>query len=231
MRLQIWGFRVWENYVSGVLLPKHVCYSCALFLTGRCQNKVLRRIPGPQEGASAPERHGLYTLFYSSNIIFFSLALQPPWALASVFQFHDHFTEGRTPWASDQTVARPLLKHRTTQTHTKHLCLVWDSNPRSQRPSERRQFMPSTARTLWLVLQILLAWSIRGRDIGGVWGRWQMHKYCDMRPETGILEREETTVIRQRHYKYISAAINTWSHNREVLEMVFSIRSDPRLHS
>jgi hypothetical protein len=24
-------------------------------------------------------------------VFFFSLALQPPWALASAFQFHDHF--------------------------------------------------------------------------------------------------------------------------------------------
>jgi hypothetical protein len=50
----------------------------------------------------------------SLNVIFFSLALQPPWALASAFQFHNHFTEGRTPWTSDQFVARPLPKHRTT---------------------------------------------------------------------------------------------------------------------
>jgi hypothetical protein len=28
---------------------------------------------------------------------FFSRALRPPWALASAFQFHDHFTDGRTP--------------------------------------------------------------------------------------------------------------------------------------
>jgi hypothetical protein len=48
--------------------------------------------------------------------IFFSLALQPAWALASDFQFHDHFTDGRTPWMSDQLVARPLPEHRTTQT-------------------------------------------------------------------------------------------------------------------
>jgi hypothetical protein len=45
---------------------------------------------------------------------FFSLALQPPWALASEFQFHDHFTDGRAPWSGDQLVARPLPKHRTT---------------------------------------------------------------------------------------------------------------------
>jgi hypothetical protein len=52
---------------------------------------------------------------------FFSLALQPPWALASAFQFHDHFTDRRTPWMSDQLVARPLPKHRTTQTQNKHI--------------------------------------------------------------------------------------------------------------
>jgi hypothetical protein len=52
---------------------------------------------------------------------FFSLALQPLWALASAFQFHDHFTDGRTPWTSDQLVARPLPKHRTTQTQNKHI--------------------------------------------------------------------------------------------------------------
>jgi hypothetical protein len=49
-----------------------------------------------------------------------SLALQPPWALASDFQFHDYFTDGRTPWTSDQLVARPLPKHRTTETQNKH---------------------------------------------------------------------------------------------------------------
>jgi hypothetical protein len=53
--------------------------------------------------------------------IFFSLALQPPWALASAFQFHDHFTDGRTPRTSDQLIARPLPKHRKTQTQNKHI--------------------------------------------------------------------------------------------------------------
>jgi hypothetical protein len=37
-----------------------------------------------------------------------SLALRPPWDLASDFQFHDRFTGGRTPWTSEQFVARPL---------------------------------------------------------------------------------------------------------------------------
>jgi hypothetical protein len=51
----------------------------------------------------------------------FSLALQTPWALASSFSFMIIFTDGRTPWASDQLVARPLPKHRTTQTQNKRI--------------------------------------------------------------------------------------------------------------
>jgi hypothetical protein len=43
-------------------------------------------------------------------------------------------------------VARPLPTHRTTQTQNerthRHACLEWDSNLRSERPSEQRQFMP-----------------------------------------------------------------------------------------
>jgi hypothetical protein len=50
---------------------------------------------------------------------FFSLTLQPSWTL--IFQFRDHFTDGRIPWTSDQPVARPLSKHRTTQIQKKHI--------------------------------------------------------------------------------------------------------------
>jgi hypothetical protein len=61
-----------------------------------------------------------------------------PWPLP---QFRNLFyTVGRTPWTSDQPVARPLPTHGTTQTQTKrphrHPCLEWDSNPRSQYSSE-----------------------------------------------------------------------------------------------
>jgi hypothetical protein len=59
---------------------------------------------------------GLISTSFASLLTFFSMALQPPSALSSAFQFHDHFTYGRTPWTSDQLVARPLPKHRTTQT-------------------------------------------------------------------------------------------------------------------
>jgi hypothetical protein len=56
------------------------------------------------------------------------------------------YTDGWTPWTSDQLAARPLPTQRTTQTQNKrihrHPCLEWDSNLQSQRSSERRQFMP-----------------------------------------------------------------------------------------
>jgi hypothetical protein len=41
-----------------------------------------------------------------------------PWSLLSVSW---SFSDGRAPWTSDQLVARPLPKHRTTQTQNKHI--------------------------------------------------------------------------------------------------------------
>jgi hypothetical protein len=75
------------------------------------------------------------------------MALQPSVGLWPLLQFRNHFnTDGRNPRTSDQPVARPLPTRRITQTQNKRThrqpCLEWDSNPRSQRPSERRQFMP-----------------------------------------------------------------------------------------
>jgi hypothetical protein len=81
------------------------------------------------------------------SFIHSSMALQPfvgPWPL---LHFH------RTPWTCDQPVARPLPTHTEQHKHRinahRHPCLEWDSNPRSQLSSERRQFMPYTARPLW----------------------------------------------------------------------------------
>jgi hypothetical protein len=62
------------------------------------------------------------------------------------------FTGGRTPWTGDQLVARPLPvhKHRKTRTHIPRR----DSTPQSRPPSDRRLFMPQTARlSLYLVKQ------------------------------------------------------------------------------
>jgi hypothetical protein len=53
------------------------------------------------------------------QIVFFFTGSTPrgPWPR---FPFHDHFTDGRTPWASNQLVARPLPKYRTTEKQNKH---------------------------------------------------------------------------------------------------------------
>jgi hypothetical protein len=58
--------------------------------------------------------------------------------LGRFFRFLILYTVDRTPWTGEQPVVRPLPTHRTTHTHP---CLERDSNPRSQRSSERRQFM------------------------------------------------------------------------------------------
>jgi hypothetical protein len=51
---------------------------------------------------------------------YFSVALLAYSGPRSLIQFRSHFfTDGRTPWTSDQPVARPLPKHRTTQTQNK----------------------------------------------------------------------------------------------------------------
>jgi hypothetical protein len=53
-------------------------------------------------------------------LFFFVTGSTAPVGPGLFFQFHDHFTDGGTPWMSDQLVARPLPKHRTTQTQNKH---------------------------------------------------------------------------------------------------------------
>jgi hypothetical protein len=74
----------------------------------------------------------------------------------SLFQFLNLYTVCRIPWKGDLPVARPLPTHGTTQIQNKHShrhsCLEWNANPRSQRSSDRRQFMLLTARPLWSAL-------------------------------------------------------------------------------
>jgi hypothetical protein len=68
------------------------------------------------------------------------------------------YTEDRNPWTSDKRIARLLPMHGTTQTQNesihRHPYFEWDSNRRSQRPSEWRQFMPLTTRPPWSALNI-----------------------------------------------------------------------------
>jgi hypothetical protein len=94
---------------------------------------------------------GIQAIFFPETSVHFqqntfihhsSMALQPfagPWFL---IQFRNLFyTDDRTPWTSDQAVARLLPTHRTTQTQMKrthrHPCLDWGSNPRIFADSER----------------------------------------------------------------------------------------------
>jgi hypothetical protein len=75
--------------------------------------------------------------------IFFHWLYSPrgPWSL---FQFHDHFTDGRTPWASDQLVARLLPKHTHTQTPNIHA--LWDPTEPTIPASERAKTVSSCLR-------------------------------------------------------------------------------------
>jgi hypothetical protein len=78
-----------------------------------CVLVIFTSVPGSDVGFfRAP---GVWMTFIHSSV-----ALQPfvgPWPL---LQFHNLFyTDGRTPWTSDQPLARPLPKHRTTQTQNK----------------------------------------------------------------------------------------------------------------
>jgi hypothetical protein len=76
------------------------------------------------------------------SLLLFNGSSSPFRTQASYSDPYSIFTDGRPPWTSDQPVARQLSKHRTTQIQNKHthrhLCLEWDSNPRSQRPSKPR---------------------------------------------------------------------------------------------
>jgi hypothetical protein len=60
-------------------------------------------------------------MFRTLSWIFFHWLYSPlgPWPL--FFSFTIIFTDGRTPWTSDQFVTRPLPKQRTTQTQNKHI--------------------------------------------------------------------------------------------------------------
>jgi hypothetical protein len=53
---------------------------------------------------------------------------------------------GRVISSSQDLYVYTNTEKRTHNTNTKHPCPEWDSNPRSRRPRERRQFMPQTAR-------------------------------------------------------------------------------------
>jgi hypothetical protein len=100
-------------------------------------------------------------LYSGENLSFFFIlwlySLCGPWPL---FQFLNLYTVGRTPWMRDHPVARPLPAYTVQYKHRinagRHPCLEWDTNPRSQRSSGRRRFMPYIVRPLCSALYLLL---------------------------------------------------------------------------
>jgi hypothetical protein len=84
----------------------------------------------------------------SRHLLFFFTGSTAPLGPGLCFQLHDHLTDGRTPWRSDQLVARPLPKHRVTQTQNKHirtanihaLCWIQTHDP-SFRASEDSSYL------------------------------------------------------------------------------------------
>jgi hypothetical protein len=94
-------------------------------------------------------------------IVFISLfhcfLLFPLWSLQHPWNAYFHFSflilrqsVGLLGRGLSPSQDRYLHKHRINA--DRYSCFEWDSNPRSQLSSERRQFMPLTARPLWLTL-------------------------------------------------------------------------------
>jgi hypothetical protein len=128
------------------------------------------------------------------------MALQPfvgPWRL---LQFRKIvYTDGRTPWMSDQSVARPLPTLRAIHTQNKRThrnpCLEWDSNPRSQLSSERRQFMPQTTPPLWSAV-------IYFRDVNFVWNLkfWFLRMQAVLSTVVHLLREHGCVLVSYRRY-------------------------------
>jgi hypothetical protein len=80
-----------------------------------CLEKVWGRPHRPQQMFAGIWTSGLPDMTHECYRLYSPLG---PWPL--IFQFHDPLTDSRTPWTSDQLVAMPLHKHRSTQTQNKH---------------------------------------------------------------------------------------------------------------
>jgi hypothetical protein len=87
------------------------------------------------------------------------MALPVHWGPRPLIQFRNHFsqTAGLLGRVISPSQGRYLNtgqhQHRiNAYTHTEYPCLEWNSNPRSQRQSRRRLFMPLSTQPLWLTL-------------------------------------------------------------------------------
>jgi hypothetical protein len=138
-----------------VILRKKCVFTCVLF---RTVSKIeLFHCTVPK--LLIRERFYILLLFFC-----FPLAVQPSWTQTSDFQFYDHFTDCRSPWTSDQFVARPLPKHRTTQTQNKHIhvpnihafCRFEPTIPASKRAKTVHASDPSATVTGHLLIPVFI---------------------------------------------------------------------------
>jgi hypothetical protein len=98
------------------------------------------------------------------------------------FSHFDHFTDSRTPWTSDQLVTRPLPKHWTTHTHTKHPCLCVGFEPTIP-ASERAKTVHALDRAA-TVTGFHCSYGDTVREIGAI-NTWRsyifLYRVCQMR--------------------------------------------------
>jgi hypothetical protein len=91
------------------------------------------------------------------------------------FSFFILYTVGRT---HSRGISQSQGSYLHTEQHkhrinaNRYSCLEWVSNPRSQFSSERRQFMPQTARPLWSVkwmYRSTFSWPRHELEVSGEW--------------------------------------------------------------
>jgi hypothetical protein len=68
-------------------------------------------------------RNNLFPIHWPTDISLLTYLIRSSYTftVSKLFFHFDHCTNGRTPWMSDHFVARPLPRHRTTQTQNKHI--------------------------------------------------------------------------------------------------------------
>jgi hypothetical protein len=106
-----------------------------------------------------------------------------PWPL---FQFLHQYTVGRTPWAGDQPVSRPILTHRTTQTE----------NKRTQTSMPRVGFEPMTtvfqrAKTVHALDRLVTQNKTFSRSL---WGRSVSRNMASTKTEVTMTSAHHVTV-------------------------------------
>jgi hypothetical protein len=152
-----------DNMANRYVLLQKTCTfkheSC--FFWPMCRLEVCLRVPHILTIAFASsEPRGTQTLFlylpfflehlllrYLLRYILFHWLYSPlePWPLLSVSWSFYRRQDSLDEWSARRKTATYTQDNTSTEwthTHTKHPCLVRDSNPRSQLPNERRQFIP-----------------------------------------------------------------------------------------